>query len=503
MGALFEWWIPRSSTKAVVAASALVLVLIAGAAWLANARAVQSSASAQGALDARADAINIEQARLSFWQEREAMNEYLLTHEASILDEVVAEDRAFNDALGRLDANDGHVPALISSAIGANANFVSTFMRSRHVGVGAATVDRLLDKLDREEALVVGPLGVLSTLHERAAGLAEAHAAAADAQARRYQVAGILIIALATMLFCAWAIQLVRRIAERNHELRVADGLKNDFVASVSHELRTPLTSILGYTEFLLDEHTGPLNDEQRRFLAIVNRSSGRLLRLVGDLLFIAQLDATNLHLEPAPLSLTRLVEEAVDASLPAASLKDLTLTMTASPVAEFVGDPARLAQLLDNLLANAIKFTHNGGITVTLEERAGNAVIEVSDTGIGIPAADQARLFQRFYRTPAATAQAIQGSGLGLSIAKAIAEGHGGTIECESVEHTGTTFRVHLPSTSTPPVGTPTWPCKQTSLSTDLRRTPTCTGSGAPIRMTPSFPHAARVIVAVCAGPR
>jgi len=454
MGALFEWWTPHSSTKRVVAASALVLVLIAGAAWLANARAMQSNASARVALDARADAINTEQARLSYWREREAMNEYLLRYEASILGEVATDDRAFNDALARLDENDPHVPALISSAIRANANFVRTFTGGWHVGAGAATVNRLVGKLDREEALVVGPLRGLSTLHERAARLAEAHAAAADAQARRYQVAAILIIALATMLFCAWAIQLVRRIAERNHELKIADGLKNDFVASVSHELRTPLTSILGYTEFLLDENTGPLNDEQRRFLAIVNRSSGRLLRLVGDLLFIAQLDATNLHLEPAPLSLKRLVEEAVDASLPAATLKDLTLTMAASPVAELVGDPARLAQLLDNLIANAIKFTHNGSVIVTLEELAGNAVIEVSDTGIGIPAADQPRLFQRFYRTPAATDQAIQGSGLGLSIAKAIAEGHGGTIECESVEHKGTTFRVYLPLNQHAPGG-------------------------------------------------
>ena len=88
MGAFFEWWVPRSSTKRVVAASALVLVLIAGAAWLANTRATQSSASAQRALDGRADAINTEQARLSYWREREAMNEYLLTHGASILDEV-------------------------------------------------------------------------------------------------------------------------------------------------------------------------------------------------------------------------------------------------------------------------------------------------------------------------------------------------------------------------------------------------------------------------------
>ena len=298
MGAFFERWIPRSPTKRVAAASALVLVLIAGAALLANARAVQSTASAHRALNARADAIDTAQARLSYWHEREAMNEYLLAHEASILDEVAAEDRAFNDALGRLDAKYPHVHALISSAIDANANFVRAFTRGRHVGAGSAMVDRLLGKLDREEALVVGPLRGLSTLHERAARVAEAHAASADTEARRYQVAAIVIIALATMLFCAWAIHLVRRIAERNHELKIADGLKNDFVATVSHELRTPLTSILGYTEFLLDEDTGPLNEEQRRFLAIVNRSSGRLLRLVGDLLFVAQLDATNLHLE-------------------------------------------------------------------------------------------------------------------------------------------------------------------------------------------------------------
>jgi signal transduction histidine kinase len=457
MGALLAWLIPRSSTKRVVVASALVLGLLAGVASLANARDGQSSASAREALAARADAISTEQARLSYWREREAMDEYLLRHQASVLAEVATQDRAFGDAFGRLVPSVSHEPALIASAIAANTNFVRTFTRGRRVTAHTATANRLLDDLDRHEALVVGPLRELSILHEREARLAEARASAAGAQARRYQVAAILLIALATVLFCAWAIRLVRRIAEGNRELKIADGLKDEFVASVSHELRTPLTSILGYTEFLLDDKTGPLNDEQRRFLAIVNRSSGRLLRLVGDLLFIAQLDATNLRLEPAPLSLTRLVEEAVDAALPAASIKDLVLTVTSSAVPEMVGDAARLSQLLDNLISNAIKFTQNGSVTVTLEELAGTAVIEVSDTGMGIPAAEQSRLFQRFYRTSAANLQAIQGSGLGLSIAKAITEGHGGTIECQSVEHAGTTFQIRLPLPNPTAAPTPT----------------------------------------------
>jgi signal transduction histidine kinase len=148
---------------------------------------------------------------------------------------------------------------------------------------------------------------------------------------------------------------------------------------------------------------------------------------------------------------LTRLVEEAVDAALPAASLKDLTLTLSVCEAPELVGDAARLGQLLDNLISNAIKFTQYGHVNVTLQVHAGHALIEVADTGLGIPAGEQKRLFERFYRTSAANLNAVQGSGLGLSIAKAIAESHGGTLEFESVEHEGTTFRVRLPLTPAP----------------------------------------------------
>lgn len=132
-----------------------------------------------------------------------------------------------------------------------------------------------------------------------------------------------------------------------------------------------------------------------------MNRSSERLLRLVGDLLFIAQVDAANLHLESAPVSLTRLVEEAVDAAQPAAGAKGLALKIAAEELPESLGDSARLAQLLDNLISNAIKFTPAGEVTVSLREQDGTAVIEVADSGIRIPAAEQQRLFANASTAP------------------------------------------------------------------------------------------------------
>ena len=238
---------------------------------------------------------------------------------------------------------------------------------------------------------------------------------------------------------------------EREHveRLRALDTMKDQFVASVSHELRTPLTSIQGYVELLLDETTGELNDDQSAFLATIGRNSQRLARLVTDLLFIAGSDAGKLQLDLQDVDLGKLVLESVDTARPHAESKgvDFEVSVEAMPMS---GDPVRLGQLLDNLVSNAVKFTPDRGrVRVDLVRRDGNAVLEVSDNGIGIPAAEQANMFERFFRSTLATEGAIQGSGLGLSIAKEIVENHGGTIGFESTEGQGTTFRVALPLAS------------------------------------------------------
>jgi PAS domain S-box-containing protein len=238
-----------------------------------------------------------------------------------------------------------------------------------------------------------------------------------------------------------------RDFAAQNERLRELDRLKDEFIALVSHELRTPLTSIRGYTELLLDGEAGDLTDDQRQFLSVVARNSHRLLHLVGDLLFLAQVEAGKLVLDVGAVDLAAVASESVEAARPHAEAKEITLTLATGPVPLIAGDRARIAQLLDNLVSNAIKFTpEKGRVDVRVLSLKNQAVLEVRDSGMGIPADEQEFLFERFFRTSTATEQAIQGTGLGLAITKAIVEAHSGRITVASQQGSGATFRVTLP---------------------------------------------------------
>jgi PAS domain S-box-containing protein len=232
-----------------------------------------------------------------------------------------------------------------------------------------------------------------------------------------------------------------------NQRLRELDRLKDEFISLVSHELRTPLTSIRGYLELLLDGGAGELTDDQSRFLSVVDRNSKRLMHLVGDLLFLAQVEAGKLQLELGEVNLDDVVSESVEAAKPIADERGIDLRTSLEPTPSLLGDRGRLSQVLDNLVSNAIKFTTDGGsVEVRLSATGDEALIEVVDTGIGIAAEEQAQLFDRFYRSSEATERAIPGTGLGLTIVKAIVERHEGTIEVESAAGRGTTMRVRLP---------------------------------------------------------
>jgi signal transduction histidine kinase len=230
-------------------------------------------------------------------------------------------------------------------------------------------------------------------------------------------------------------------------EQRELDRLKDEFVATVSHELRTPLTSMMGFLEMIREGEAGDLNEEQKRFLAIVYRSSERLQRLVGDLLFVARLDANGLQLQFGDVQLDEIVRDAVESTGALARSRGVALTADIDPVPPVTGDKERLSQLVGNLISNALKFTPAGGsVNARTFVADSNAVVEIADTGIGIPLGEQSRLFQRFFRSSTATEQAIPGTGLGLVISRAIAEAHGGTIGVTSAPGEGTTFRVELP---------------------------------------------------------
>jgi len=225
---------------------------------------------------------------------------------------------------------------------------------------------------------------------------------------------------------------------------------RDEFVALASHELRTPLTSILGYLEAVLDGDAGELQSDQRRFLGIIDRNARRLLRLVDDLLVVARADAGRLGLEPERIDLGQLALECAMGARPAAEERGIVLTVDAEPVPVH-GDRTRLCEVVDNLISNALKFTpRDGRVALRARSRRGQALLEVADTGMGIPVAEQGRLFERFYRTSAAQAAAIQGTGLGLAISKMIVEAHGGRVEVESRDGAGATFRVRLPVAAT-----------------------------------------------------
>jgi len=237
-----------------------------------------------------------------------------------------------------------------------------------------------------------------------------------------------------------------------NERLRELDAMKDEFVALVSHELRTPLTSIVGYVELLLERESGEITEEQERYLKVVARNSRRLQRLVGDLLFIARYHAGKFEIELSTIDVGALGRDCVVAALPVAQASGVELVCTVNGPIVMSGDKMRIAQLLDNLVSNAIKFTPQGGhVEVRAREERGAIVIEVADTGTGIAKEQQEHLFERFFRTPDATKQAIQGTGLGLAISRAIVEAHGGRIEVESEESVGTTFRVTFPQVAAP----------------------------------------------------
>jgi signal transduction histidine kinase len=247
-----------------------------------------------------------------------------------------------------------------------------------------------------------------------------------------------------------------RLLSEQNQRLRELDRLKDEFVSLVSHELRTPLTSIRGYLELLLDEGS-ELTDEQRRFLGIVDRNSERLLGLVSDLLFLAQIEAGTVAIEEGVVDLEQIIEESVETASPGAAARGVALSFTTDALPQLRGDRARMAQVLDNLISNALKVTPGGGrVDVRLRAANDHAVIEVEDTGLGIPHDEQQQLFERFFRSSQATQNAIPGTGLGLTITKAIVESHGGQIALESTEDVGTLVRVELPLTSKRKLGLP-----------------------------------------------
>ncbi|MBT2515265.1 cell wall metabolism sensor histidine kinase WalK [Arthrobacter sp. ISL-30] len=227
-------------------------------------------------------------------------------------------------------------------------------------------------------------------------------------------------------------------------DLVTALAAKDDFVSNVSHEFRTPLTSILGYLEMMLSE-PDELQPSIASQMVIVRRNAERLLSLVSDLLSVR---TGSMTVQPQAVDVAELVRSSVDSAKPRAHESGVQFRVNVPQRLEAHVDAARISQVLDNLISNAIKYSPEGGhVEVSLESENGAIVCRVKDTGIGMDEKDQAEVFTKYFRSGEARNLKIPGVGLGLPISKAIVEAHGGEIDLISVPGQGTTFTFRVPA--------------------------------------------------------
>lgn len=243
------------------------------------------------------------------------------------------------------------------------------------------------------------------------------------------------------------SVRVEQVLRERNAALETADRLKVEFLANVSYQLRTPLNAIMGFAEILANEYFGPLNERQAEYCNAVLDSGNRLLLLINDILDLATVEAGFLVLERNSVDLASLLQSVAGLTSEWARKQNLRIEIEQDAgLGRIDADEKRLKQALFNLISNSIKFTPPGG-SILLGGRRRGAWVELSvrDTGVGIPPADQHRVFERFERANAHTRQT--GAGLGLSLVKSLVELHGGRIDIESRVNEGTVIRCLLPA--------------------------------------------------------
>jgi signal transduction histidine kinase len=226
-----------------------------------------------------------------------------------------------------------------------------------------------------------------------------------------------------------------------------ANKTKSEFLATMSHELRTPLSAIIGYGELLIDGITGPLNDPQREQLMRIKASAGHLLGLIDELLTFSRFEAGRETAQSEPVDVAVILDEAYRIAWPLAKSRKLGLTVTRpdAPLT-MVTDGSKLRQILVNLLSNSIKFTERGEVSLVARAVGDDVWFVVRDTGIGIAPENMERIFDPFWQVEQTHARRVGGTGLGLSVTRALARLLGGDVVVESNVGAGSTFEVHLP---------------------------------------------------------
>jgi GAF domain-containing protein len=247
--------------------------------------------------------------------------------------------------------------------------------------------------------------------------------------------------------------RLFREIEDKSRQIEAANRHKSEFLANMSHELRTPLNAIIGFSEVLGERMFGELNEKQAEYTEDILTSGRHLLSLINEILDLSKVEAGRMELELAKFDLPLAIENARTFVRERATRHGITLDVAVDErLGEFFGDERKIKQILLNLLSNAVKFTPEGGqIGIKARQADGSVEISVSDTGIGIAPEDQARIFEEFRQVGSDYAHKVEGTGLGLTLAKKFVELHGGKIWVESAVGKGSTFIFSLPERACP----------------------------------------------------
>ncbi|OGX28493.1 MAG: hypothetical protein A3B78_00115 [Omnitrophica WOR_2 bacterium RIFCSPHIGHO2_02_FULL_67_20] len=241
--------------------------------------------------------------------------------------------------------------------------------------------------------------------------------------------------------------QRTQELAEANTVLTRLNKAKSDFVSAVSHELRTPLAAIKGYASLLATGQFGPLVKAQSERIAKIEKHSDLLAQFINNLLDIARIESGRVTMERRPIPINDFLAAVQDVVTPQLEAKHIRFSVDRDGVKELVGDSSHLQRVFVNLLSNAVKYTPEGGsIRVGLVREGATVLATVTDTGCGIAAEDQSKLFQEFYRANDPVNQQVRGTGLGLALVKRIVEAHQGRIWVKSEKNKGSTFSVSLP---------------------------------------------------------
>lgn len=244
--------------------------------------------------------------------------------------------------------------------------------------------------------------------------------------------------------------ELEHSLRETMERAEVANSAKSDFLANMSHEIRTPMNVVIGLANILA--RSSPLSPKQRQFIGTLQTSANALLGLINDLLDFAKIESNSLEFEKIPFDMSTLLKEVRDGMNVRAQEKNLDLRLTLDgDEGELMGDPTRIRQIITNLCGNAIKFTQNGYVSIrcvrktSITDRICDVEIEVTDTGIGIPADKVEAIFQKFSQADSSINRKFGGTGLGLPITRALIEAMGGDITVQSVLGEGSTFTVRM----------------------------------------------------------